>query len=213
MRNKFTLIELLVVIAIIAILASLLLPSLKKARDMAKQSECMNLERQYYLANMMYSTDYNEQLGTFVGPLWYDNLHPIEYYKGLTIRIPPVTVYWRRCPANPELPNYIGSWPTTHVASVNIVPIWFGNPGGDRKVMMQKKPASTVNWCDGPISNSATPNRCNYYAESSSVTQGQWRLYKAHGNQFNAVFLDGHYQGLNRFDSSVTQQNLFKWDK
>ena len=62
MKKGFTLIELLVVIAIIALLLSIILPSLSKVKDVAAMKLCGNNARQIMMASMAYAVDNNDEV-------------------------------------------------------------------------------------------------------------------------------------------------------
>jgi prepilin-type N-terminal cleavage/methylation domain-containing protein/prepilin-type processing-associated H-X9-DG protein len=73
----FTLIELLVVIAIISLLVSILLPSLKKAQELAKRAVCSISLKNAGLAMNMYAEDSD---GVFVTHMWLEPYYLADNY-------------------------------------------------------------------------------------------------------------------------------------
>ena len=176
--QNFTLVELLVVIAIIAILASMLLPALNKARTYAYSADCMSKLKNLGAATTFYLGDNNERLynisNTGLKHFWWRENGLAPYlnakYKG-TVRLDftPMLLCKSAKPADTYEVNrsaYSGNWDLS-----------------EKKLSLIKYPSKV-----GLIGDGCQP----YYYYFSNATYGyDVALIPRHQSRLNFVMLGG----------------------
>ena len=202
-RKGFTLIELLVVIAIIAILAAILFPVFARAREKARQTSCLNNQKQLALAWQMYVQDYDESIPAYCPQvrtnggyywdwdrLWYMVLQP--YIKNLQVQV---------CPSDS---GAVISY--AYNGYYLRAPEW-GQPQGASKLGEITKPAETI------MAGESQANQYFLFMPSHmNIASLAWRFtFDRHNEGCNYSFCDGHAKWLGKGEFPPDNSTLPKW--
>ncbi len=207
----FTLIELLTVIAIIGILAAIIIPTVGKVRATAKKAQCLSNLRQIGIASNMYSMDTkNNPNPSINNPGWRGELLPylapnvknFTDYQKLPKELASKLVYW--CPSVSS--THVSISPDTIVRDnvcYGINASGFcsehtASPPGKTRTMADVAPCASI-----MIAFLDAVNVNITWDIPSRVGAGR------HGNQINAVFVDGHAKSF-PFDP-VTTKDTPEW--
>jgi prepilin-type N-terminal cleavage/methylation domain-containing protein len=203
--DAFTLIELLVVIAIIAILASLLLPSLAASKDKAKSIICAGNLRQLILATTMYDDDHKVlPIGwdPNFNSIWYRTLQPYLGRHNTLLSTNRVFL----CPSSLRG----GFWGfLTYAQNCNINGDSTKPPIGLRQVPQPLRTlmfAETDGW-DACVYPDTDPyaNICYRHSGGSefSTVFNYYNVKNAKRGRANAVFLDSHLESLRSAPTNI----------